>query len=1250
MSENLQNEKRENERLKSYIGEVINEIEEKAPILKRQRQEYEEAIKTINNLTTQLENAMMDYEVLKSKSEDSIKKYNLVSSENARLKQDVNDMSRQVTVLLYEVEQLRSKLVTNQGNRTFKTDADNQADSTLANLFANNDSNDSYEVSSSSEAMTKNSFMFRNIEEMQKHNQKLMRLVHEISDKKQTEEKAELELRTKEFNEKLNLALRELDEFKTQREKQEQVLEEIRKQRDTYKQLLNQQQQQQHQQSKMQTSFYTSTPGGDQRIKPSITSTTPGQFSDMLIDQQNLDQGHYQNSELKKKLDETNTALEKLQKQFEKYQQKMISTNTSLNEEIDKYRSNNSDLSLKLALSESKLESALEKCKTLNTGAEKCRKELDTYKERGSKLNEVIIKHEQSINLTTMELNRTKERVSELETRLHSSTVERDMFKSNYERLSKEHELLIKENNSRTTILANLEMIRNSCDRNERETKLIYTQKIEQLERDNIIQRKQLEQDKDQHNVIVKSWQSQYDQLVQQRERENSESEKLRQEFVETKSQFDELKQRYNDIEAKLHSNEMLVQMTRNTKSSSAISRLTHLEEENKDLQMKLSLAEKEIVSLKIQLEDSKAHAKQYKNISDTIEKTMKEESEAHEKTKQILENRIEDLTERLNVLQAKYDDITESKNLLVETFGKDKESLELRISSLENDKKDLKSELELRQKQFENMEKILDERTRNRDDYVAKLTVLEEQIKNQTEKLSKTEEDLSNKSQELNELKNLFESIQDELEKEKKSKAEQVSSYDSSENVFRQEISKLKQENQDLLEQNNKLQQEFSKVGQDFVILQKQQDFGNTSMSITDEQSASNLLEINRFLRTQKEQLEEKYDNIKLTHDITQQKLKTVENELEFYRKQSQLHENEITQLKQSESSVTSSTGTDSLKLIIDTNKRLKEELDSMNAENNRLGDEIRKLDDEMSNLKANLNASELKNESLVAETSCMRNEVKKWKERADALLRNSDMSQEWIRMQAESQEAQEQNLVLTEMINDLRNTSADSNLKIEQLNRDLEAVKAQSTAEKQKLQQDLDNLRADKTKREEMFKTLVSELKEVVTTVQKEFQLKDIDWVGMKGPMADRLKNIKEEVSALRKAIIEKIRKDKDELKAKNKAIEDAQTELQPMSKKLEECENRLKEKDIKIGQLTNFMQSSRTRSQAYQKTIDDLQKEASELRSTIAHQQQQHQPQETVEQPNKQELDQLKSRFLQSQLDNERLKKSSLRLIQL
>ena len=49
LSESLQTEKDEHERVKQYLCEVIKEVEEKAPMLKRQKQEYDEAIKTVND-------------------------------------------------------------------------------------------------------------------------------------------------------------------------------------------------------------------------------------------------------------------------------------------------------------------------------------------------------------------------------------------------------------------------------------------------------------------------------------------------------------------------------------------------------------------------------------------------------------------------------------------------------------------------------------------------------------------------------------------------------------------------------------------------------------------------------------------------------------------------------------------------------------------------------------------------------------------------------------------------------------------------------------------------------------------------------------------------------------------------------------------------------------------------------------------------------------------------------------------------
>ena len=993
--------------------------------------------------------------------------------------------------------------------------------------------------------------------------------------------------------------------------------------------------------------MFTSTPGIQR--KKQIDTAGSENFTDILTEH---------NKQLEYRLNESLASNEKVQKKFEKYQEEMLTTNKMLNEEIETFRKNNSELSLKLALSESKLESALEKCKTLNTSTEKHKKELDSSKERMSKLNEMIIKHEQSINLTTQELNRTKEKLNEFETKLHTVTVEKDLYKSNQDRLSKENELLSKENSSRSSILSNLEMIRNSCDRNERETKIIYTQKIEQLERDNLILKKQTEHDQEQHSTIVKSWKSQYDQLVDEHQKLNTEHDKTAQLLAETRAESERLHEKYNDAEAKLRSNELLVQMTRNTKSSSAISRLTHLEEETKDLNMKLSLAEKEIVSLKIQLEDTKGHSKQYKTIADSMERAVKEASEMNEKSKQIYEGKLSELDEQLKQLQAERDVLASEKSELETRTTLEKQTFEANIETLNSEKAQLISDLDTLQRKFENTEKILEDRSKDRDDYVAKIGVLEEQLSQYSDKLIQDESCLEDKSNRLNEVALELEAKNSEIEQCLKAQQDLKLNYESNERVMQESIAGLQNENQGLINQINMLQQELARMGQDIIALQNQDTFklsaggGESSeekMQVSDDAksaSSSNLLEINRYLRTQKDQLEEKCENLNLNFEINQQRLKTAENELEFYRKKSQQHEDEIKHLKTSTKEPGASAQSDesqmnleNLNLTISNNRRLKEECDSLTSEVSKLNDEIRAREEEFTNLKASLSGSELKNESIMGENTCLKEEIKKWKDRVDALMRSSDMGQEWVKIQAELQEAHNKNQELTDMINELRNSLADWKGKAELAEREKSETIAQMATDKAKAQQDLDALRSDRLKRDEMFKTLVSELKDVVTAVQKELQI-NIDWGGMKGPQSERMIKIKEELGTIKKLVVEKI----DELRSKGKISEETAGEMSSLRKRIEEGENKLKEKDIKIGQMNNFIGTTKTKISAQQKTIADQQKEISDLKTSLTqHQaaaQVEHQPAEPT--VSKAEFDNVRSKLLQSQIDFEKLKK--------
>lgn len=1237
LTETLQAQKDENENLKQYLNEVIREVEEKAPLIKKQKLEYDEAVKTVNNLTSQLENAMMDYEVLKNRSEDSIKKYNSVSAENARLKQDVADLSRQVTVLLYEVEQLRLKMV-NSGtaaNRTIEL-YQTSAETTLAQLF-----NEEEEVSSSSEAVNKNAHVFRSIEELQKQNQRLARMLNDLSDKKQSEEKIELEMKTREYNEKLALALRELDEIRNQREKQEHLLEEIRKQRDTYKSLLNQPGAS-NASGVMNSPFLHSTPSGYSRQSNmlAVRQSEPQSSENMVEDDS-------RQNELQQKLDETLSALDKLRRQFEKYQDETSNVNKSLNEEIDKYRRANSDLSMKAALSDSKLESAIEKCKSLNITIEKYRKEIESLKDRSSKVNEIVIKHEQSLQLANNELDKTREKLSELEIRLHSCTVERDLLKSNYDRVSKENELRIQENTNRASVLSSVEHLRADLERLSRENKHILTQKIEQLERDNLVLKKTNEQQEESHAVIVKSWQSQHDRLAQQLEKQTVEHEQNKQQLADLRGEYEKLQEKYQECDSKLHSHELIVQMSK--KSNNALSHIAQLEDDKKEAQSRLSLADKEIVSLKIQLEDSKSHAKQYKTIADTLEKTIKEASEASEKMRQVFEQQISELNQELVRLNKQLEDLNAEKGELEARFGIDRNEYEERISLLEQDKSALMDELDTTKRQLENTEKILNERTHSRDDLAARTSVLEEQLTELTDRASRLESQLADKDAELNQLRMDMSHREAELHNERTVNHETRVAYQTAEQSLRETITTLESENHKLVNQIDMLQQEMSVMGQELAMLQKQdasfRPMSTTSSVVmsegaTTDQSASNMLEINRYLRAQKEQLEEKFESLKLDHDILVQRMANSENEMDSHRKQIEIYENEISQLKTSlskqhnQESGAESMDTDGVNLILETSKRLKEDLDQANVENGKLNDDLRRIEDEMLNLRTNLTESELKNESLSGENTSMRVELTKWKERVDSFMRSSDVGPEWTRVQQELEQAGQRVKDLEQEIDQkeqyLRQRDQEFKQREDQLQSEIEKSKTSANESKQLAEQEVQLLRGHLEKEKNITNSLrkyVRILGELNKGVEQKLGLEPpvrSSADAATGPKKTMLEKVEEDAETSKKRIFQKIEAMQEELAQKS---QQSVEEKQSLEKRVLELEEKLNEKETRLTQITNAMNNFRAKNADLSNQLNQLRtqlKECTDEKESI-----------------KGQIEQLQRKLLVTNMENEKLK---------
>ena len=75
---------------------MLQELNEKAPLLKRQREDYERALVTINQLTSQTDEAAIEFQQLRQEADDAVRRNELSKRDNERLRKEATDLSKQV--------------------------------------------------------------------------------------------------------------------------------------------------------------------------------------------------------------------------------------------------------------------------------------------------------------------------------------------------------------------------------------------------------------------------------------------------------------------------------------------------------------------------------------------------------------------------------------------------------------------------------------------------------------------------------------------------------------------------------------------------------------------------------------------------------------------------------------------------------------------------------------------------------------------------------------------------------------------------------------------------------------------------------------------------------------------------------------------------------------------------------------------------------------------------------------------------
>ena len=210
LSEELTAEKEENKRINSYMDHILLEIEERAPILRQQREDYERAISALGGLTENLEAAREEVELRRREAEEARRTVNSLEKDRDRLDQQVSDLGRQTSVLVREVEAARS------GGQTVEP---------LQTL----------DMSSTESVIESRLLTFKDVSELQQRNIELLAVVRQLSENRDQAESNLVQEKTAEVRQELDTALRQAEELRSARERQQLMVENIIQQRDLYK-------------------------------------------------------------------------------------------------------------------------------------------------------------------------------------------------------------------------------------------------------------------------------------------------------------------------------------------------------------------------------------------------------------------------------------------------------------------------------------------------------------------------------------------------------------------------------------------------------------------------------------------------------------------------------------------------------------------------------------------------------------------------------------------------------------------------------------------------------------------------------------------------------------------------------------------------------------------------------------------------------------------------------------------------------